>query len=151
MTGWRLGWLISPPGFSNELEKLTETQTSGAATFVQRAGIAAVRDGEPYIRSLVTEFTAARDRVSQFLRGMPGVRYVPPAAGFYAFFAIEGESDGMALARRIIDEARVGLAPGTAFGPGAPDHVRLCFASSAATLETALGRLEQTFFRNDRG
>ncbi len=146
MTGWRLGWLTSPPGFSPELEKLTETQTGGPASFVQRAGITAVRDGEGYIRQMVEGFAAGRDAASRFLAAMPGVRYSPPVAGFYAFFSVEGEADGMALARRMIDEARVGLAPGTAFGTGAADHVRLCFASSAATLERAFERLARSFF-----
>jgi aspartate/methionine/tyrosine aminotransferase len=141
MTGWRLGWLTSPPGCAGEMEKLCETQTGGAASFIQRAGITAIREGEAYLSGLIEDFRVSRDLVSQHLAACPGVNYAAPHAGFYAFFSVEGESDGLALARRLIDESRLGLAPGVAFGAGAEAYVRLCFASSRTVLSGALERL----------
>jgi aspartate/methionine/tyrosine aminotransferase len=141
MTGWRLGWLTSPPGFAEQLEKLGETQTGGPASFVQRAGITAITEGEPYIRALLDDFAASRARVAAVLESIPGIRFSLPMAGLFAYFAVEGETDGTALARRLIDQGRVGLAPGTAFGPGGLDHLRLCFASARPTLDEALDRL----------
>ena len=57
------------------------------------------------------------------------------------FFRVDGEADSLALAKRLVDQARVGLAPGIAFGPSGEGHLRLCFASSMERLRVALDRL----------
>jgi aspartate aminotransferase len=141
MTGWRLGWLTVPPALLPHLEKLNEFNTSGAADFTQRAGLAAVCDGEAFVAELRAMCRANRDRVFERLAQLPRVRMGRPRAGFYAFFAVDGEPDSEALARRLIDQAAVGLAPGAAFGAGGEGYLRLCFASAPATIETALDRL----------
>ena len=64
-----------------------------------------------------------------------------PQGAFYLFFAVEGETDTRRLALRLIDEARVGLAPGSAFGPSGRGFLRLCFARNAEQLDTAMQRL----------
>jgi aspartate/methionine/tyrosine aminotransferase len=69
------------------------------------------------------------------------VRLVVPDGAFYLFFAVEGEADSRALAIRLLREAKVGLSPGTAFGPGGEGYLRLCFAGSHDRLSTALDRL----------
>ena len=79
--------------------------------------------------------------VTETFARLPRVRYAPPAGSFYAFFSVEGEPDSRALAIKLIDRANVGLAPGTAFGPGAPNFLRLCFACSLDRLAEGLSRL----------
>jgi aspartate aminotransferase len=64
-----------------------------------------------------------------------------PQGAFYLFFQVEGESDSLALAKRLVDEAQVGLAPGSAFGAGGEGFLRLCFAASSATLRAGVERL----------
>ena len=66
---------------------------------------------------------------------------VRPDGAFYYFFALDGERDSKALAKRLVDEANVGLAPGVAFGEGGEGHLRLCFAASTLTLTRAMERL----------
>jgi aspartate/methionine/tyrosine aminotransferase len=66
---------------------------------------------------------------------------VPPQGAFYLFFSVEGEADTRRLVMRLIDEANVGLAPGTAFGAGGEHFVRLCFARNAEQLEVAMSRV----------
>jgi aspartate/methionine/tyrosine aminotransferase len=141
MTGWRLGWLTAPPALSETFEKLNEFNISGPTSFVQRAGIVAVRDGEPFIASLTERYARARDLVTQRLGGMRRVRLLRPEAAFYAFFAVEGMTDSLATCRDLLTQARVGLAPGAAFGLGGEGHIRLCFAATLPKLTEALDRL----------
>jgi aspartate/methionine/tyrosine aminotransferase len=141
MTGWRLGWLTAPLALLPHVEKLNEFNTSGAADFTQRAGVVAVRDGEAFVAELRATCRANRDRVFERLSQLERVRITRPRAGFYSFFAVDGEPDSEVLARRLVDQAGVGLAPGAAFGAGGEGFVRLCFASAPATIETALDRL----------
>jgi aspartate/methionine/tyrosine aminotransferase len=141
MTGWRLGWLTVPAALTPHLEKLNEFNTSGAADFVQRAGITAVREGEAFVGAALATYRTNRDLLFERLSQLPRVRLVRPPATFYGFFTVEGERDSVALARRLVDQAGVGLAPGAAFGSGGEGALRLCFASATATLDTALDRL----------
>jgi aspartate aminotransferase len=74
---------------------------------------------------------------------MNQIGMIKPKGAFYAFFSVEGESDSLALAKRILHEAGVGLAPGTAFGAAGEGYLRLCFAASPARLNEAIDRLER--------
>lgn len=141
MTGWRLGWMVTPARLGPVLENLIQFSNSGVAEFVQLAGLTAIEQGEPFVAELVERCRAARDQVMAVLGALPRVRVQPPPGAFYAFFQVEGEPDSMALARRIIDEAGVGLAPGTAFGAGGDGAIRLCFASRLDSLKVALERM----------
>lgn len=145
MTGWRLGWMVTPAGLGPALENLVQYSTSGTPEFVQLAGLAAVEEGEPFVAELVERCRRARDLVTGAFAALPRLRAEAPAGAFYAFFEVEGETDSVALARRVVDEAAVGLAPGAAFGPGGEAALRLCFASSLPTLEEALSRLTRLF------
>jgi aspartate/methionine/tyrosine aminotransferase len=141
MTGWRLGWLASPAALGPALEKCIEFHHSCAAEFSQVAGITAIRDGEPFIAEMVARYQAARDLAVDRLSEFPRVRVSRPEAAFYLFFPVEGMSDSLAFCKRAVTEARVGLAPGIAFGPEGEGFLRLCFASELPRLAEALDRL----------
>lgn len=143
MTGWRLGWVVAPTTLLGDWAKLTEYNVSCATTFVQHAGVTALREGEPFVRDTVTHYRAARDRVCERLAGLPGVVAPRPLGGFYAFFRVQGETDSLRLAKRLLAETGVGLAPGSAFGHHGEGALRLCFAASLPLLETALDRLAE--------
>ncbi len=142
MTGWRLGWITAPAAMGELFGKLIEYNYCCAPGFAQQAGIAAITQGEPFVAELVDHYRRGRDLVYQRLSGHRRVRLARPEAAFYAFFAVDGMTDSTALAKRIVREHRVGLAPGAAFGPGGEGHLRLCFASAADTLSRALDRLD---------
>lgn len=141
MTGWRIGWMQAPAELGGIIESLVQYNTSGVATFMQRGAIAAIEDGEPFIAQQIARAVKGREIVSSALSGFNSVHNVSPAGAFYAFFAIDGMSDSMASALKLVDEANVGLAPGIAFGPAAEGHFRVCFLRSAAPLEEAMTRL----------
>ncbi len=141
MTGWRLGWVTHPAELAPILDKVIEYNTCGPQAFLQMGGLAAVRDGESFAREMVTRCRRGRDVVVRALRQMPRVRLAEPEAAFYAFFAVDGMTDSVAMAKDLLHATGVGLAPGAAFGPGGEGHLRLCFASAAGRLEEALARL----------
>ncbi|PWC53405.1 aspartate aminotransferase [Azospirillum sp. TSO22-1] len=141
MTGWRLGWMVAPEWLGPVLENLVQYSTSGTPAFVQEAGIAALEEGEPVVADLVARCRAGRDLVCAALERLPRLRLTCPPGAFYVFFRVEGETDSVALARRLIDEVAVGLAPGAAFGSGGEGYLRLCFAARHDRLAEAVDRL----------
>lgn len=141
MTGWRVGWAVIPRGLGPTYENLVQYNTSGTPAFLQQAAVTALTDGEGFVAEMVERCRQGRELVCDRLSGLNRVRISPPDGAFYLFFGVEGESDSMALAKRLIDEAGVGLAPGVAFGAAGEGFLRLCFAGSPAFLERALDRL----------
>ncbi len=141
MTGWRLGWLVAPAALREDLGKLLEYNTSCAPSFVQAAGVVALDQGDAAIEALRLEMRAARDRLLAGLSRLPGVEAAAADGGLYVLFRIPGAADSMTLAKRLIAEAGLGLAPGVAFGPEGEGWLRWCFATSDAALDDGLARL----------
>jgi aspartate/methionine/tyrosine aminotransferase len=141
MTGWRLGWLVAPAALREDLGKLLEFNTSCAPSFVQAAGVVALDRGDAGIEALRLEMRAARDRLLAGLAVLPGVEAAAADGGLYAFFRVPGAADSVTLAKRLIAEAGLGLAPGAAFGPEGEGWLRWCFATSDAALDDGLSRL----------
>jgi aspartate/methionine/tyrosine aminotransferase len=130
MTGWRLGWIVAPEALMPDLGKLIEYNTSCSPVFVQRAGVVAITDGGPTIARTRERYAAARDFLVSELAQLPRIEVAPPAGAMYAFFRVEGVRDSFAFCTQLVREARLGLAPGSAFGPAGEGFVRWCFASS---------------------
>lgn len=143
MTGWRLGWLIVPPTLAGDLGKLIEYNTSCAPGFVQQAGIVAIERGEEVIAQTTQRYQAARDFLYERLNALPGIETPKPKGAMYLFFRIDGERDTLALCKRLVAEAGLGLAPGSAFGDEGEGYIRWCFASSLERLGQGVGRLKQ--------
>jgi len=129
MTGWRLGWLVLPPALMDGMGKLIEFNTSCASVFTQRAGIAALAHGPEITPKIVAHLKACRDTLVPLLADIPGVEVAPASGGMYAFFKLEGFGDSLEVAKRLVVEAGLGLAPGNAFAPEAQGWLRWCFAS----------------------
>jgi len=129
MTGWRLGWLVVPPGVAPSLAKLIEFNTSCAPVFVQRAGLAALANAAGFVPGLVERLRACRDTLVPLLRDIPGVQVATPRGGLYAFLRAPGSDDSLAFAKRLVHDGGVGIAPGAAFGAEGEGWLRWCFAS----------------------
>ncbi|MBP6776615.1 MAG: pyridoxal phosphate-dependent aminotransferase [Piscinibacter sp.] len=142
MTGWRLGWLVAPETLVPTIGKLIEFNTSCAPVFVQRGGLAALARADDFIPSLVKRMRVCRDTLLPRLAGLPRVSVAVPQGGMYAFFRVEGEDDSLAFAKRLVADAGLGLAPGSAFGDEAEGWLRWCFASrDPARLRQGVERL----------
>jgi aspartate/methionine/tyrosine aminotransferase len=143
MTGWRAGWLAAPEPLLDELGKLIEYNTSCVFEPVQRAATVALQQGEPEVARLQARLTTTRELLAGALRGLPGV-VVPEAGGaMYVFFRIAGQDDTLGLARRLVEEAGLGLAPGGAFGPEGNGWLRWCHATEPETLRAGVARLRK--------
>lgn len=141
MTGWRLGWVVGREDLIQKATQLQEFIVSCPPGFVQKAGETALRDGESFIAGLRAQLLGNRDYCLQQLAGLPGVS-VPDAEGaFYLFPKIEGLRDSFSLAQRILEQTKVGVAPGVAFGPGGEGSIRICYAADRQILEPAMTRL----------
>ena len=147
MTGWRVGWIMAHPSLGQVIENLIQYSTSGVAQFMQRACVAAIERGEGFVAHQIARARAGRDVVASALAETGRCRFALPQGAFYLFFRVDGEADTRALTFRIIDEAGVGLAPGTAFGAGGESFLRLCFARNTDQLRTAATALAKLLSR----
>jgi aspartate/methionine/tyrosine aminotransferase len=129
MTGWRLGWLVLPPALVEGIGKLIEFNTSCASVFTQRAGVAAIEHTAEITPRVVAHLKHCRDTLVPLLADVPGVQVAPARGGMYAFFRLEGFDDSFEVAKRLVVEAGLGLAPGNAFAPEGQGWLRWCFAS----------------------
>ena len=141
MTGWRLGWMITPHPSGAPWSALSECFNTGATVFAQHGGIAALERGEGVVHQLREQYRAGRAIVDAALGGHELFHHRSPAGAFYAFPRIRGLTDSMRFCQDLLQEEDVGLAPGYTFGPGFESHVRLSFARSHETLAEGVQRL----------
>ena len=144
MTGWRLGWLVMPPAMTPQVGKLLEFNTSCAPVFVQRAALVALAQTEAITPRIVAHLRHCRDTLVPLLQAVPGVQVGRAPGGMYAFLRLVGQNDSLQLAKRLVQEAGLGLAPGVAFAPQAEGWLRWCFASrDVARLRQGVERLHR--------
>ena len=144
MTGWRLGWLVTPLELIGDLGKLIEFNTSCAPTFIQKAGVIAVETGEPDLAAFKQRLITGRETLLSALQSIPGVTVGIPDGAMYAFFKLEGTRDSVALAQALVQTVGLGLAPGSAFGPEGEGWLRWCFARPPALLLEGVERLKKS-------
>jgi aspartate/methionine/tyrosine aminotransferase len=144
MTGWRLGWLVMPAAMTHHMGKLVEFNTSCASVFTQRAAQVAIERTDEVTPRIVAHLKTCRDTLLPKLQAIAQVEVQPAKGGMYAFFKLSGFDDSLDVAKRLVAEAGLGLAPGNAFAPEAQGWLRWCFASKdLARLEEGVGRLER--------
>jgi len=141
MTGWRLGWIVARADLARRAAELNEFIISHAASFTQRAAETALREGESTVLEILTQLQTNRDYCLRTLRKIPGLTVPEPEGAFYLFPRVDGLKDSFEFCRQLVEETRVGIAPGVAFGAGGEGSVRLCYASDLSILEEALARL----------
>jgi aspartate/methionine/tyrosine aminotransferase len=145
MTGWRVGWLVARGDLAARATQLNEFIISHAPSFAQRAAETALESGEGPMAEMLSAVRANRDYCVAALRAMKGLTVPEPEGAFYLFPRVDGATDSFALAKRILEETRVGLAPGVAFGAGGEGYLRICYAAERALLEQAMERLGRFF------
>jgi aspartate/methionine/tyrosine aminotransferase len=141
MTGWRIGWCIAPKALAPILENVVQYNTSGVTTFLQYGCIAALDEGDAFLADQIAQARKGRRIICERLAQSDAVEFAWPEGAFYLFLRVKGETDSARLSRQLIDEAGVGLAPGSAFGPEGEGFLRLCFLREADQLSEAANRL----------
>ncbi len=143
MTGWRLGWIVGPAPLVAELPKLIEYNTSCAPGFVQQAGLEAIRRTNEIVPAMQARMRGARDHLYGLLRGIASIEVALPPGAMYVFLKVPGVRDSLALAKHLVTHAKIGLAPGIAFGAEAEGYLRWCFAASNERLSEGVLRLQR--------
>jgi aspartate aminotransferase len=154
MTGWRMGYVAGDRAIIKAMTSFQSQTTSNPVSISQKAAIAALNSFDP---EMVTEFRRRRDFVLRRLEEMPLIRCIEPQGAFYAFPNIAdilGKSyngqtidSSDTLAELLLTESKIALVPGSGFG--APNNIRISYATSMANLEKAMDRLE-SFLKNVR-
>jgi aspartate aminotransferase len=150
MTGWRLGYGLVPTPLAARFALLALNDHACVPAFVQRAGIAALTGTQEPLHSMINEFAARRQLISERLSAIPGVRISAPAGAFYAFPDVSAATEAAGinvaqLASKLLNEYGVALLPGTAFGAGGEGHLRLSFATGRSDLDRALTLVHECF------
>jgi aspartate/methionine/tyrosine aminotransferase len=147
MTGWRLGWMVAPPAILPDLASLLEFNVSCVSEFTQRAGAVALQQGEPYVVNLRAELGHTKQKLIAALRQLPHLEVPEVDGAMYLFLRVAGEEDSVCLAKRLIEEVGLGLAPGRAFGPEGEGWLRWCYAADWKKNESGIERLSRFLSR----
>ena len=141
MTGWRLGWAVAPKEMLAPICKIHQFGIMSAPTTAQFAGIEAIRTGDADVYRMRTQYDMRRRYLVEELRSM-GLDCFEPMGAFYVFPSIE--STGMTseeFCNRLLEEQKVAVVPGNAFGESGEGHVRISYSYSMAHLKEAMRRI----------
>jgi aspartate/methionine/tyrosine aminotransferase len=146
MTGWRLGWLVGPKKLVERMKLLPLNAVSCTTSFVQRAGIKALKDPavKEWMRTMLDKFRKRRDIIVSGLNSIKGFKCLLPKGAFYAYPNIE--KTGMKseeIAEWLLYKLGVATLPGTAFGSGGEGFLRFSYASSLGTIQESIERMKE--------
>ena len=148
MTGWRVGWMVLPQGVSEQVGKLLEFNTSCSPVFIQQAAATALQHTANVTPRVVRHLQTCQSTLVPLLQTLPQVQVAPSKGGMYAFFKLDRFEDSLHTAKRLVNEAGIGLAPGNAFSPEAQGWLRWCFASKdVSRLSLGVQRLQDWLAR----
>jgi aspartate aminotransferase len=149
MTGWRMGYALSPAPITSAMQKLQSQSTSNPTSIVQKAAIAALASDQMCIEEMKADYVRLRDRIVTGLREIPGIECQKPTGAFYAypnvsaFFGRGGMNSASDVAKKLLHEAHVVTVPGEAFGTR--EHIRLSYATSMKEIDRGLERMKKFF------
>jgi aspartate/methionine/tyrosine aminotransferase len=144
MTGWRLGYLISPPDFIRPMQKIQQNFFISAGSVSQWAGIAALKKARDDVERMKAIYDERRTYMIKRVRKMGFGLPVEPAGAFYMLVNAKHLSESSYdLAFEILEKAKVGVTPGIDFGQNAEGYLRLSYANSLDNIKEGLRRLEE--------
>jgi aspartate aminotransferase len=143
MTGWRLGWAIAPVPYIKALNVLQTHSLTNVTSFVQKAGVEALRGPQDSVKSMVEEFRARRDLIMSLIKDIPSLHCPKPAGAFYLFPAYDQKMSSEDMAAYLLEKAHVAVTPGSAFGPSGEGHFRISYACSRKDIIEGMGRIKE--------
>jgi aminotransferase len=148
MTGWRIGFAAGPAEIIKGLVRIHQYTIMSAPTTAQAAAIVAMREGQPHVEAMRDEYNRRRQLIVGGLNRL-GLTTVEPHGAFYAFPKITASGmDEETFAQKLLEEERVAVVPGSAFGPGGEGFVRCSYATAYEKIEEALHRMEKFMQRH---
>jgi len=145
MTGWRLGWTLSPLAATPHLQNLSQCMLFGSPTFIQDAAAVGLTErGDGDMRYFSAELRRRRDIMCAGLAEIPDLRFVRPAGGMFCFVDVSATGmSGSQFAERLFAEEGLAVVPGFAFGPNMAAYIRLSFSGSEEIVAAAIERLRR--------
>ncbi len=140
MTGWRLGYAIANKDIVKYMTRLQSHSVSHPTSFVQYAGVAALKGDQSCVDKMVKEFKVRRDIMMEHIKDM-GLEFAPPKGAFYMFVNVN--KDSMEFCEKFLKEKYVATTPGKAFGNSYSTWIRLSYATSRENIEEAMNRLAE--------
>lgn len=147
MTGWRLGYTIASEALAAAMTKIQEHSTSNPCSISQKAAVEALSGEQGPVRAMVQEYRRRRDYFARRVDEIGGITYALPDGAFYFFADFSHHirrkkfKDDNQLAMDILEKLNIILVPGSAFG--APNHLRISYATSMQDIQEGLGKLEE--------
>jgi aspartate aminotransferase len=142
MTGWRLGFLAAPEPIAKAIDAIQGHSTSNPTSFAQKGGVAALNGPQDHLKPWLAEFAKRRSFAHKRLNAMPGISCVNARGAFYLFPNISTHGlNSTDFCAKLLEEEKVAAVPGIAFG--ADDYLRISYATSMATLEKGMDRMEK--------
>ena len=146
MTGWRIGWLVHPISLGRQMWMMSAADNTGATTFAQWGALAALSpEGDAFRSEMLARCRAGKKVVQDWIASQNRIRWIEPEGAFYGFLHVDGLKDSLGFAQSLVRTARVGVAPGSAFGPEGDaqcdSYLRICFAQDTKRIDTGLERL----------
>lgn len=146
MTGWRLGYLIAPKEYIRPLQKIQQNFFICANSFIQSAGMAALRECEQDVKKMAGIYNQRRIYLLKRLREIGIATNTEPTGAFYALANIKKYSnDSFRIAFDILENVQVAVTPGIDFGQNAEGYLRISYATSMKNLEEGMNRLQKYF------
>jgi len=143
MTGWRIGYIAAPAEILAAMRLVHQYTIMCAPTVSQYAALAALREGAPYVQEMMAEYDRRRRLIVDGLNEI-GLKCFEPQGAFYAFPSIEITGmDETEFAETLLQEERVAVVPGSAFGKAGRGYVRCSYATAYEKIEEALERLQR--------
>jgi aspartate aminotransferase len=147
MTGWRIGYGLTPEPVAQAMLKLQSHSTSNPTSIAQKAAVEALRGSQDSVPRMLAEYRKRRDFVVPRLNRIADVTCTMPSGAFYAYPNISGVlrrgkvKTPFEFAERLLEQSHVAVVPGEAFGTN--EHVRISYATSMGELERGLDRIEE--------
>jgi len=143
MTGWRLGFVCSPPEISDAMLKIHQYAMMCAPTMSQYAALEALKNGRPDVEEMIKSYRRRRNYIVQSLNEI-GLTCHMPGGAFYAFPSIESSGlSSQEFAEQLLKQEGVAVVPGDVFGESGEGHIRCSYASSIEQLQEAIKRMKR--------
>ena len=146
MTGWRLGYMVTPPKMARRLNDFLVSAVSCTAAFTQWAGLEALTGDQSFIPKMMVRFKEKRDKIVKGLNSIPNFSCLSPKGAFYAFPNIsETGMTSQECADHLLYKAGVAALPGTAFGPYGEGYLRFSYATTLENIDKAINKIKESF------
>jgi len=143
MTGWRIGWLVAHKDLMKPIDKIQQHSLTCCTSFAQKGALAALKGPQKCVEDMFAEFRRRRDYMVRRVNSMGLFECRKPSGAFYVFPRYHAKMPSLQLAERLLEQAHVGMTPGSAFGDGGEGFLRISYANSMENLERGMDAVEE--------